>query len=340
MKKVLVTGGAGYVGAVLVPKLLANGHHVTVLDLFLYNSNPWKNCNYPGKFKAIQGDIRDEALLKEIMPGHDTVIHLACISNDPSFDLDPKLGLSINLMAFEPLVKIAVSSGVKRFINASSSSVYGVSEEDNITEDSECKPLTDYSIFKLQTEQILTTYRSPRFETISIRSATVCGYSPRQRLDVIVNILTKDAYHKNAITVMGGPQKRPNVHIQDITDFYIHLVERDKLGESGCYNYGSTNYTVEDLAKIVQQCFLMRSLEIFVNKKKTNDPRSYHISSERAARELGCKPKRIVADAVFDLMNAFDSGLVPKAMTDSQYYNVQKLKETNWGALRDIAESN
>ena len=187
MKKVFITGGAGYVGAVMVPHLLEQGFEVTVLDLMIYGEHVLQKHD---NLNAIKGDIRDQELLKKIILGHDVVIHLACISNDPSFELNPDLGKSINLDAFRPLVEISKNSNVKRFFYASSSSVYGIKEEPNVHEEMELEPLTDYSIFKADCEKILAEYQSNDFTTATIRPATVCGYSPRQRLDVVVNILT------------------------------------------------------------------------------------------------------------------------------------------------------
>ena len=215
IKNIFVTGGAGYVGAVLVPRLLDENCQVTVLDLMIYGEGVLPD--HP-RLKVIKGDIRNLALLKRALPGHDAVIHLACISNDPSFELNPDLGKSINLDAFRPLVEISRASGVERFVYASSSSVYGIKEEKDVHEETPLEPLTDYSQFKADCEKILNEYESPDFTTTTIRPATICGYSPRQRLDVVVNILTNLAYRKREITVFGGEQLRPNIHISDMVE--------------------------------------------------------------------------------------------------------------------------
>ena len=230
MSKILITGGAGYVGAVLTPYLLDKGHKITVIDLMIYGKEVLsKNPN----LRIIKGDIRDTNLLEKELPNHEVVIHLACISNDPSFELNPKLGKSINLDAFTPLVEISKKNLVKRFIYASTSSVYGIKKEKDVNETMSLEPLTEYSKYKVDCEVILKKNISENFTPIVIRPATVCGYSPRQRLDVVVNILTNLAYHKRSVSVFGGKQLSPNIHIEDMAKAYEALILAPKSKVSG-----------------------------------------------------------------------------------------------------------
>jgi len=322
--KIYITGGAGYVGAVLVPRLLAQGRAVTVLDLMIYGEEVIKP--HPG-LTMIKGDIRDEALLKKIIPGHDAVIHLACISNDPSFELNPDLGKSINLNAFEPLVKISRDSGVKRFVYASSSSVYGVKQEQNVHEGMTLEPLTDYSKFKVDCEKILATYQSPDFTTVTIRPATVCGYSPRQRLDVVVNILTNLAFHKREITVFGGAQLRPNIHITDMVETYLAVLDASKDQVAGeIFNAGIENQTVLELAQTVKR---VMGEDVKLVTTPTNDNRSYHISSKKIADKLGFVPSHTIAEASQDLKNALEQGLLPNSLADERYFNIKRMQNLN-----------
>ena len=321
INKIYITGGAGYVGAMLVPRLLAEGYEVSVLDLMLYGEdviNPHQNLN------MIKGDIRDIELLKKSIPGHDAVIHLACISNDPSFELNPNLGRSINLDAFEPLVQISKDSGVSRFIYASSSSVYGVKEEKDVHEEMSLEPLTDYSKFKADCEKILAKFESPNFTTVTIRPATVCGYSTRQRLDVVVNILTNLAYHKREISVFGGNQLRPNIHIQDMVEAYITLLRAPKEKIAGeIFNAGYENQSVLELAETVQKVV---GVDVRLVATPTNDNRSYHISSKKIAEKLGFVAKHSIADASNDLKKAFEAGLLPNSLSDEKYFNIKRMQ--------------
>jgi nucleoside-diphosphate-sugar epimerase len=324
LKTVLVTGGAGYVGAVLVPKLLECGYHVRVLDLFLYGDDVLQAVASHNSLETIKGDIRDRPLLERIMSGCDAVIHLACISNDPSFELDPELGRSINYDAFFDLVAVAKNSGVQRFIYASSSSVYGVKSEDNVTEELALEPLTDYSKYKALCEEVLLKEQSPAFTTVVLRPATVCGYSPRLRLDLTVNILTNHAVNARRITVFGGAQRRPNIHIDDMADVYLRLLEAPAAQIAGkTFNAGYENHTVTQLAETVRDV-VGGSTEIVTTP--TDDNRSYHISSEKIRRELGFAPAHTIEDAVRGLLNGFQAGKIPNPMTDIRYYNIKTMQ--------------
>jgi len=327
---VLVTGGAGYVGAVLVPRLLQNGYKVRVLDLFLFGDYVLNEVkDHPG-LEIYKGDLRDQQLLRSAIPGCDAVIHLACISNDPSFELDPDLGKSINYDAFEPLVRISKNSDVHRFVYASSSSVYGLSESENVTEEHPLKPLTDYSKYKALCEPILLQAQSDQFTPVIIRPATVCGYSPRQRLDLTVNILTNHAVNNGKIIIFGGSQMRPNIHIDDIVDLYVQLLELPDQQIAGkIYNAGYENHTVAEIGNMVRSVTedkMNTSDRIEFITTPTDDIRSYHISSEKIAGELGFRPKRSVEDAAADLVTAFLAEAIPDPMGDIRYYNVKLMQ--------------
>ena len=269
MKKILVLGGGGYVGCYLSDYLVEHGYEVSVLDLFIYGEDVFKNSN---KIKKHKGDIRDKEFLKKIVPGNDIIIHLACISNDPSFELNPTLGKSINLDPFEPLVEISKLSKVKRFIYASSSSVYGIKKDKNVHEEMLLEPITDYSKFKAECEKILLNHMDNNFEAVVVRPATVCGYSKRQRLDVIVNILSNIGYHKKEISIFGGDQLRPNIHIKDMVRAYKYLIMANKNDVNGeIFNAGWENKSVSDIANIVKS-ELGGEIKLVVTP--TNDNRS------------------------------------------------------------------
>lgn len=319
--KLLITGGAGYVGSALVPKLLEIGHEITVLDLMIYGDNVLED--HP-RLKKIKGDIRQIDLLEKIIPSHDIVLHLACISNDPSFELNPTLGKSINFDAFEPLVKLSRESNVSRFIYASSSSVYGIKSEKNVTEDMVLEPLTDYSKFKAQCEVILNKYKSENFITTTIRPSTVCGYAKRQRLDLVVNILTNHAYHKREIKVFGGSQLRPNIHINDMIDCYLNVIDANKDKINGqIFNVGFKNQSVDELAEDVKEII---GEDIKIRKTETDDNRSYHVSSEKIYSVLGFKTKYTVKNAVQDLKNAFETGLLIDTFNNENYFNIKRMQ--------------
>jgi len=323
MKKIFITGGAGYVGSVLTPYLLKKNYQVTVLDLMLYGETLIKNKN----LQIIKGDIRNTELLKQTIKGNDIVIHLACISNDPSFELNPTLGKEINLDAFTPLVEISKNLGVKKFIYASSSSVYGIKTEKNVNENMSLEPLTDYSKFKADCEKILFKYKSKDFVTVVLRPATVCGYSPRQRLDLVVNILTNLAYHNREISIFGGDQLRPNIHIQDMVRAYELFIRADDERINGkTFNIGFENLTVNQLAAEVQECI---GSDVKIKKLPTNDNRSYHISSKKIQDELGFVTNFSILNAIEDLKNAFEKKLLSDCLTNENYFNIKKMQSIN-----------
>ena len=321
---VLVTGGAGYVGSVLVPKLLAAGHRVRVLDAYIFGDHVLDAVGHDPQLEQIKGDMRDRRLLERAIPGCDAVIHLACISNDPSFELDPALGKSINYDCFFDLVEVARTSGVRRFVYASSSSVYGIKEEENVTEDLPLQPLTDYSKYKALCEDVLQNSRRPGFVTLTLRPATICGYSPRLRLDLSVNILTNLAYHKRRITVFGGEQRRPNLHIEDMTDLYVECLRYpDAQIDGKVFNAGYQNLRIREIAEIVKNEV---GPDVEIVTSPTDDLCSYHISSAKIKRELGWEPRHTIQNAVRDLVGAFRAGKAPDSLTDPRYFNIKTMQ--------------
>lgn len=322
-RSVMVTGGAGYVGAALVPKLLAAGYRVSVLDLYIYGDTLAEVAGDPN-LRQVTGDIRDPAALGKALEGCDSVIHLACISNDPSFELDPELGASINHEAFLPLVRAAKAAGADRFIYASSSSVYGVKDEEEVTENLPLEPLTDYSRFKALCEDELLAEREPGFAVLILRPATVCGYSPRLRLDLTVNILTNHAINNGRIKVFGGTQRRPNLHIADMADLYLRCLEAPTESIDGkIFNAGYQNRPIMEIAEMVRHVVGDVPIEIV----PTDDLRSYHVCSERVQRELGFAPRHTIEQAIGDLRDAFAAGKVPDPMSASRYYNIKRMQE-------------
>jgi nucleoside-diphosphate-sugar epimerase len=327
-RNVLISGGAGYVGTLLTPQLLAAGYNVTVYDIMYYGCE----LKPQPRLKIVEGDIRDTARFRDACRGMEAVIHLACISNDAGFDLDEKLSEEINYQCFEPLVVAAKQQGVRRFIYASSSSVYGYSEAPRVTEEHPLVPLTLYNKFKGLCEPLLFKHQSKDFVCVTIRPATICGYSPRMRLDLSVNILTNHAVNRNQITVYGGEQHRPNLHIQDMCDLYTLLLELpDETIAGETFNAGYQNKSIMDIARIVQRVVqeaFPEKGEIPIVTTPSNDTRSYRITSDKIAAKLGFRPTRTIDDAVRDICNAFKEGKLPNSMTDERYFNVKMLKHT------------
>lgn len=308
--KILVTGGCGYKGTVLVPKLLAQGHHVTVVDLQWFGNHLDTHSN----LKVIQADVRTplDDWFKEI----DAIIHLASVANDPCCDLDPKLSWEVGPLATMHLVEKALKFGVKQFIYASSGSVYGVCEADKVTEDLDLNPISDYNKTKMVTERVLLSY-ADKLTVQIIRPATVCGYSKRMRLDVSVNMLTMQALSKNLMTVFGGNQVRPNIHIDDITDLYIYLLEQgDKI--QGVFNAGFENLSILEIANEIKT-----NTNADIQLTESNDPRSYRLNSDKLL-STGFKPKKTVIDAIHEIKELFKQGIIKD---EEKYYNLKTMKE-------------
>lgn len=326
-KKVFITGGGGYVGCRLVPRLLEKGYEVCVYDLFFFGKNFLPNKS----LKLISGDIRDCKKLLKAAIGYDYFLHLACISNDSSFELDESLSKTINYDCFESLVLAAKNSGINRFIYASSSSVYGVSDSKDITENHPLVPLTLYNKFKGMCEPLLLKHISNDFEGVVFRPATVCGYSPRMRFDLSVNILTNYAVRKNEITVFGGDQLRPNLHIEDYCDAVICLMEAEsKKINNQIFNIGYENLSILEIAKKVKHTVekffkLNKSIEIKISE--SDDKRSYHINSDKIKKVLNFYPKRTIELAIKDICNEFIKGNFKDSFENNNYFNVKKIKE-------------
>ena len=328
-KNILVTGGAGYCGSLLVPQLLDQGYNVTVYDL-MYFGDSFFPKDHP-RLVAINGDIRDTAKLAAAMQGQEAVLSLACISNDASFELNERLSTTINLDAFEPMVIAAKKAGVKRFAYASSSSVYGVSDKPNVTEDHPLVPLTLYNKYKGMCEPLLLKHTDDKFVGVIFRPATVCGYAPRLRLDLSVNILTNHAITNNKITVFGGSQLRPNLHVQDYADLCKLLLTApsEKIANQ-IFNCGYQNMTIMEIAQMVKKAVEREFPEkapIEIVTTPTDDNRSYHINSDKIKNVLGFTPKHTIEEAVRDLCRAFREGKIVDSFADDRFYNVRTLKK-------------
>lgn len=330
-RKILVTGGFGYAGSRLTPHLLEEGHDVRVLDLMLYTDSglsalktsprfdQWQN-----RFELVAGDIRDPEIVRRAMDGRDTVIHLAAISNDPTGDIDETLTRQVNFDAIGLLLALARKAGVQRFINASSSSVFGIKPDSDVTEILEPEPITFYSKYKMLSEWLVVSASSPEFTTVNVRPATICGHSPRQRFDLTVNKLTADAITKRVITVHGGQQRRPNVGMTDIVHLYERLtqIEADKIN-GRTFNFGFENHKVIEIAEIIQAELADLNVEIKVTD--THDHRDYHISSEKIVQELGYQPISSIRQEVANLRKALDEGLIENVDAD-EHYNMKHMK--------------
>ena len=323
--KVLLVGGGGYVGVELQRLLAESNYQVRVLDTFWYPSGKWDlaDGNFVNSIEYIEGDIRDKEVVRRALHGVDACIHLACISNDPSYELNPDLAKSINFDSFVMFVSEINKSSVKKFIYASSSSVYGVKEEENVTEDLICEPLTDYSKYKVMCEDIALNNVSSEIYLTIVRPSTVCGYSRRQRFDLVVNILTLSALTNSLINVDGGDQFRPNLHIKDMTASYKLLLETNpKIIDRKIYNIAGENLTVMGIAEKVQSQ-MQGSCEIQIIP--VLDQRSYRVSGKKIQSEIGFIPKYSVDEAISDLKQAFYSDKYLNLKSEI-YYNIKQMK--------------
>ena len=310
--RTLVTGACGYKGTVLVPKLLAAGHEVTAFDTMWFGNFLEKTPGDRKGLTCITGDLRDISSLD--LSGYDAIIHLASIANDPCADLNPKLTWDVNVLATMQLADKAVRAGIQHFIYASSGSVYGVSEEPNVTENLPLLPLSEYNKTKMCAERVLLSFSNEMAIQI-VRPATVCGLSPRMRLDVAVNLLTMAALDTRKITVFGGKQVRPNIHIDDITDLYIFLLAHRDV--TGIFNAGFENMSILEIAEAIANVF-----PTDIVTKKSNDPRSYRLNSDKLLA-TGFLPKKTVSDAVSEIMAAYKNGDIKN---EDRFHNLRWMK--------------
>ena len=303
--KILVTGGCGYKGHVLIPKLLNQGHKVICFDIQWFGNF----FDHHENLTVVKGDVRN---IEEIpFNGIECIIHLASIANDPCGDLNPKLTWEVSALATMQIADRAKRLGIKRLIYASSGSVYGIKDEEQVTEDLELKPISEYNKTKMVAERVLLSYQDDMVVQI-IRPATVCGYSVRMRLDVSVNLLTMHALSKGKITVFGGDQIRPNIHIDDLTDLYIHLIDHPEI--IGVYNAGFENISILEIAELVT-----KHLPVEIEITDSNDPRSYRINSDRILA-TGFKPKKKVEDAIIEIIDKYNLGILKD---ENKFYNLK-----------------
>lgn len=322
MRKILIIGGAGYVGSSLVLELIKKNFQIIIYDLFLFGEEVVPNHQ---KLKKIKADVRETEKLKDAIENSDIIIHLACISNDPSFELNPELGKSINYDSFKEFVRILENQiNNKLVIYASSSSVYGIKNVKNVTEDMSLEPLTDYSYYKGKCEELLLNLSNNRIKKIIFRPATVCGYSKRQRLDVVVNIMTMHGYYYNKIKVFGGRQLRPNINILDMVNAYIHIIENynDKINNE-IFNVGGINANLDDIAKAVNKKLIKKAN---IENIPTNDNRSYHISSKKFIEKTDFKFNYTIDQAIESLLDAFEKKLLTDPLNNEKYINLKLIK--------------
>jgi len=308
--KILVTGSCGYKGSVLVPRLLSEGHEIISID------NEWFGKKLPEHVNLIHYRVDIRSLPTNYLNGVDTIIHLANIANDPAVDLNPSLSWEVNVLATQQLAEKAIKSDVSHFIYASSGSVYGIKKEEKVTEDLELMPISIYNKTKMVAERVLLSY-TDKMKIHCVRPATVCGISPRMRLDVAVNMLTYQALSRGEITVLGGKQIRPNIHVDDIACLYIHLIDNSKRIDNGCFNAGFENISIHEIAKLIAS-----KVDCNILLKESNDPRSYKQDSKKIL-ETGFVPKKSVSTAIDEIIKEYKNGSL---IESESCYNVKWMK--------------
>ena len=317
MKKILVTGGGGYVGTVLIDSLLNDGNQITVVDTFWFGNFLKKNKN----LEIVKEDIRNLSIEK--IKSHNTIIHLANIANDPTVAMDPELSWNVNVLGTHSLIDKASRAGVEHFIFGSSGSVYGIKDEPDVVEDMILVPISTYNKTKMVAERVIMSY-SENLKVHCIRPATVCGYSPRMRLDISVNLLTMQALEKGEITVFGGNQTRPNINIKDMINVYRHFISKNSI-ESGCYNAGLENMTILEIAEIIK-----KKTGAKINIEASNDPRSYRQNSDKLI-STGFKFKYNVDHAIEEIISKYNNN----SLEDKKiYYNLKVMKDLDLDKIK------
>ena len=328
-KKVLVVGGSGFVGSLLINKLLSERYNVISYDLEVFGQNYSQSALLNKNFAFVKADIRNQSLFSMAVQSVDAVIYLACISNDPSYDYNVELSHSINFKCFESCVKAAKNAGVKRFIFASSSSVYGPSDEEaDVTEDHPVNPITSYSRDKHYCEKIMLNYHCKDFEAVIVRPATLFGISNRIRFDLVVNILTANGVLNKEIIVHGGKQLRPNLHVQDMVDFYSCILNSSPSLVGGqAFNIGLENHTVLNLAALVRKAIANQLLfDPEIQTIPINDTRSYKINSDKAFIKLGFKPKLTITDGIESMIDYIRKSKLSSVEDTLNYSNLELVK--------------
>jgi nucleoside-diphosphate-sugar epimerase len=329
---VLVTGGAGYVGSALVPRLLADGHRVRVLDTFTFGRHALAAAGNSPNLTQIEGDLRDRHVLDSALRGCGAVIHLAGVTDAASFDLDPALGRLFNVEAFPTLVQLAKKQRVERFVLASCASVYGSADADVFTEETHPQPQTGFAISKADCEAVLAREREPGFTPLTIRPATACGYAPRLRLDLPVNALTAVAYHKREITVAASGSAQSHLHVADLAELFAQSLQWPAGTIAGrVYNAAGESLTAREVAELLKAEV---GADVRIATVPAAESRTAPVSARRLKRELGWSARRSLRDAVRDLLAAIKSGKAPHALTEPRYDNAAVLRECQTAPLR------